>query len=958
MFFIIGDVCFLKEANNHKMTVWKIKDFSRHKAGQLQDKLGLSWPLAVLLTQRGIDEEAKVHKFLAGGLNDLISPYRMQGINQAVLRIKEAVSRGEKVVIYGDYDVDGICSTVIMLKCLEKLGLKADYYIPDRFSEGYGLNEEAVIKLAEKGYNLLISVDCGITSVKEAETAAQLGMDMIITDHHTPPEVLPEAKAIINPKLDEEEDIMHLAGAGVVFKLAEALIGEEAYHFIELAALATVADIMPLTGDNRIIVKEGLKRMPATRNRGLKALLEKTGLREKEEITPWHLGFIIAPRINSAGRLYKADLAVELFLRDDEAACQEIAEKLCQLNNERKNLEDCICKEVVLKVENEVDLEREKIIVVAGDNWHPGVLGIVASRICERYNRPAVLISWEEGMGRGSGRSTGDINLYEALASCRSELVHFGGHKMAAGLTIERDKFAVFKEKLSAWARDNIDAALLKPVLLIDCEIRPEDINERLLDEIEKLKPYGEGNEIPYFIARKMEVTSAYLVGKDRDHVKMNLNPGNLAAVAFGKPEFMNFPLDKCYHDVVFYLEYNDFRGERTIQLKIKEIKPSFVPDNPYIASSHLNKREWWTGILSPIEEGKPVVLLYPTYRVLKKHALQLELFFRPGVLCAIHGKLAPEERKRRLQYLIKNENKIFLLTQALYDYICKKKLVKDWPYIIKVMDDKAGAGIYYGYDNWEEQMVANIKWKDKWRYSGKKKVLVYANKMSTLKLWQEKIPNVLIEAGEEDVRKRDYMRHVFDALEEGVLLTDGGTGRFIAELDEVVFADMPLSLYETRLVMDQIAAADQINPVFLFSQEKLDEHDIFLKRHYPDAGIVKSVLTYLFRHPGAVLEVELEKLTHEVNKLTDGDLKKQDVAAVLHILSDLDLCQIRKKGSIMEIKLLQPAVATVDIAESPYYLEGLAEKKAFYNWKSRIMELWRGDNDVRNRNDRTGKNN
>lgn len=937
------------------MAVWQIKGFDRYKAEKLKDRLGISWPMAVLLIQRGLDSEEKVQKFLFGGRKDLVSPYVMKGIDAAVTRIKEAQVRKEKVVVYGDYDVDGICSTVIMLKCLKKLGIEADYYIPDRFTEGYGINEEAVIKLAEKGYNLLISVDCGIASVKEARLAAEMGLDVIITDHHTPSSELPEARAVINPKLDEKEDIFHLAGAGVVFKLAEALIGDEVYQFVELAALATVADIMPLIGDNRIIVKEGLKRIYTTENKGLKALLEKTGLIGREEIAPWHLGFIIAPRINSAGRLYKADLAVELFLSDDEERCREIAERLCQLNNERKSLEDSIYREAILKVENEVNLEKEKIIVVAGDKWHHGVLGIVASRICEKYNRPVILISFEEGRGRGSGRSIGDINLYEALDFCSSELVHFGGHKMAAGLTIEKDKLYVFKERLCAWADANIAETSLKPVFRIDYELKPEEINEKLLNEINMLKPYGEGNEIPYFLLRKMEVVSPYLVGKEREHVKMSLNPGSLSAVAFKKPDFLDLPLDKCYHDVVFNLDYNEFRGERNIQLEIKEMKPSFIPDDPDLLPERFRSRiAWLNRILAQLKEEKPVILLYPTYRVLKKHALQIRLFFRPEVLCEVHGKLAPEERNKRIQQLLKGENKVFLLTQAFYDYICKKRFIKDWPYTIRVMGEKAEGAEYPKQDKLWGRVFSSIRWKDRWQYQGKKKVLMYTNKRSTLKFWQEEIPEVLVEAGEEDIRKRDYVRQLFDSLKEGVLLTDGGSGRFIEDLDELVFADVPLSLYEAALVMDQIAAAGDINPVFLFDEEKLKEHDIFLNRHYPDVDMVKLVLNYLFKQPANPFCVELEKLAEGLNELVDGDLKTHDIAAVLHILNDLGLCQIRKKGSIMEIKLFKPSGSAVNIADSPYYLEGLAEKRAFNVWKNRVIEFWRGDNDDRNRNDRT----
>lgn len=938
------------------MIVWQTKAFDKHTAENLKNTLDISWPLAALLTQRGVDSKEKAQKFLFGGPKDLVSPYKMKGIDKATARIRQAVENSERIVVYGDYDVDGICSTVIMLKCLEMLGCKADYYIPDRFSEGYGMNEEAVTKLAEGGYDLLISVDCGITSVKEVNCAAMLGMEVIITDHHTPSSELPEAFAVINPKLDDEIDVLNLSGAGVVFKLAEALIGDKAYEWLELAALATVADIMPLLGDNRIIVKEGLKKLKKTKIKGLKALLDKTGLINKEEITPWHLSFIIAPRINSAGRLEKADIGIELFLSDDEERCMELAETLCQLNNERKSLEDMMCKEAVLKVENEINLEEEKIIVVAGDNWHHGVLGIVASRLCEKYNRPTVLISFDGDTGRGSGRSVGDISLYDALFYASSELVHFGGHKMAAGLTIERAKFDSFRNKLCEWAKVNMTESSLKQVCLIDFELKVEDINDELLQEINMLKPYGEGNEPPYFALRKIEVDSAYLVGKDKNHVKMNLKPGSLSAVAFKRPEFFELPYKECYHDVVFCLDYNEFRGARSIQLEIKAMKPVFMPDDlDKVSHEFKNNLFLLEKCLEEIKKSKPVIVLYPTYRVLKKHEMQLKLFFKPEFLCELHGKIPIENRIKLTDDLVNGKSKVFLLTQAFYNYIYKKQHIKDWPAIITfVCDEKAAVSGYCIMEHDDEMWdkIPDIKWKQEWQYNGSEKVLMYANRKETLDFWKEEIPDIFIEAGEKDLEKRDQLRLDFARLNQGIFLTDGGTGRFIGDLDKLVFADMPLSIYEALLVVEQMAAADEANQIVFFSSEKMfNVHDDFLERHYPDINTVKKVLNYLLQNGKNPIYTDLEKLAANINKFAFEDFKPSDLVPILHILTDLGLCQTRKKGSIMEIKLLKPPSSTVDIAESPYYLEGLAEKRAFYKLKSKISKFWRGDDNGAGKN-------
>ncbi|MBO8159297.1 single-stranded-DNA-specific exonuclease RecJ [Thermosyntropha sp.] len=929
------------------MAVWQLKSFNYKDAEVLKNKLDISLPFAALLTQRGINSEEKARKFLFGGLKDLISPYDIKGINEAVVRIKKAVESQEKIVVYGDYDVDGVCSTVIMLKCLEYLNCKADYYIPDRFTEGYGMNEEAVVKLAESGYNLIISVDCGISSVKEVEKAKEMGLDVIITDHHTPPSVLPEAEVIINPKLDVIEDVFNLSGAGVVFKLAQALVGDKAHDWLELAALATVADIMPLTGDNRIIVKEGLKRLKFTRNAGLKALLNKTGLADKEDITPWHLSFIIAPRINSAGRLDKADKSIELFLSDDEDKCNELAEMLCNLNNERRSLEESIGKEAVLKIENEVDLSKEKIIVVAGENWHHGVIGIVAARICEKYNRPAILISWEGDKGRGSGRSIEDISLYDALSSCSSELIHFGGHRMAAGFSIQKDKFNAFKNKLHAWAETNITESSFESFCLIDYELQPEDISCKLLDELEMLKPYGEGNDVPYFMFRRMEIASINLVGKDKEHAKINLTPGEFSAVAFGRPDFFELPWKECYHDLVFSLDYNEFRGNKSIQLKIKEMKPSFLPDNLLLLPDRFKSNiDIVEKCLAEIKKQKPVILLYPTYRVLKKHKIQLELFFKSEVLCELHGRISLEKRNEIKKRLIDGNNKIFLMTKAFFDYMVKKGDLDRLPLIIQVMlkgSFDSGYTLMH-FDERKKKRFFNIKWMKDWQYTEPKKVLMYTNRKSTVQLWKEKIPDLLIEAGEDNLRIREGLRRGFSYGDKGVLLTDGAAGISVYGLDELVFADMPLNIYEALMVTEQIVAADEVRSIALFNPEKIYEHDDFLKRNYPDLDTVKKVLVYLLQAGKNPLCFEIDKLAADISNFVAREMKPSDLIPVFYILIDLGLCQIRKKGNIMKIKLIKPNVSKIDISDSPYYLEGLAEKKAFCEFKSEIIRFWRGD--------------
>ncbi|MEN6461581.1 MAG: single-stranded-DNA-specific exonuclease RecJ, partial [Syntrophomonas sp.] len=429
--------------------IWELKEYDHLMAEEISQNLGISMAIAILLTQRGIKSTNEAEKFLNGELEDLSDPFAITGITAAVQRIEKAIIAAEKVVIYGDYDVDGICSTVLLKECLTELGGQVDYYVPNRFSEGYGLNSTAVEYLAEQGYDLLVTVDCGIASITETELANHLGMDVIITDHHTPLDLLPMAIAVINPKLDNLPDNINLAGVGVAFALVRALCygkisDERVFAWLDLVALATVADIVPMLGDNRILVKYGLKNLQKTSRVGLRALITETGL-DGKPLLSWHIGFILAPRLNAAGRLDNAGISIELLLCDDPQKAGEIAVMLCNLNNERRTIEEAIFKEAVLQVETVGNLEDQPVLVLAGEGWHQGVIGIVASRLADRYNRPIILISWEGNTGKGSGRSTGDFDLYQALHLCRESLLQFGGHRMAAGLSIEKSQFANFK---------------------------------------------------------------------------------------------------------------------------------------------------------------------------------------------------------------------------------------------------------------------------------------------------------------------------------------------------------------------------------------------------------------------------------------------------------------------------------------------------------------------------------
>ncbi len=516
-----------------------------------------------------------------------------------------------------------------MLRCLKRLGCEAQYYIPDRFSEGYGMNIKAIEELAIKGCKLLISVDCGITSIEEIRKAAELGMDVIITDHHIPGSQLPDAIAIINPKLDKCEANYHLAGAGVVFKLCQALSRnrlseEEVYTWLDLAALATVADVVPLVGDNRILVKYGLPRISTTTNPGLQALIKACGL-EGKKLNTWHLAFMLAPRINSAGRMKTAALSIELLQSSEPARATEIAGLLCRLNDERRSLESAMFKDAVLQLEGLPD-EKQGIIVLAADNWHPGITGIVASRLCERYNLPAIMISWDQDIGKGSCRSVPGFNIYQALADNHRHLLQYGGHRLAAGLSLHRDEFELFKSDIKNWAIQHILYEKTEPELNIDMQVEVKDLTPHLLRELELMQPFGEGNPQPLLLLRRARLASARLIGKQQEHFICKVD--GLSAVAFRQGSYLNSSTGLINHDLAFYLEENDYGGNNQPRLRLHDIKPSFVPDELTRAAGSSRFFNLTQMIEKDLSQSFNIMLVFPTYRTLEKSRPYMDYCF------------------------------------------------------------------------------------------------------------------------------------------------------------------------------------------------------------------------------------------------------------------------------------------------------------------------------------------
>lgn len=886
--------------------IWKQKKYDLDKVKNLHKELDVSETLAHLLYNRGIRDAKQGREFLFANLNDLSEPLNMYGMQSACQRIESAIEKQEKIVVYGDYDVDGVCSTVILTECLQLLDARVDNYIPDRFNEGYGLNDEAIKELATSGCNLLISVDCGITSVQEVALANSLGMEVIITDHHTPDINLPDAVSIINPRLDNNKVTSGLAGAGVAFQLARSLGSdriepERIWQWLDLVCLATIADIVPLTGDNRILVRYGLEKIQTTFRPGLKALMRKTG-RGNEPVTTWQVGFILAPRLNAAGRMASARISLELLTCFDEKRADDLAEQLCLLNSQRKDVENSILMEAINRIENDYTLQTAPVLVVDGENWHHGVLGIVASRLCERYLRPVIMISWEGDTGRGSARSVADFNIIESLSQCKEYLLASGGHKMAAGLSINRENIELFRQKINQLAVSQGKLLTLDQEMEFEVELNGEFINTSLIKELDLLKPYGEGNPQPVFYWKKCTVDKPCTVGDTRQHVRATVNPGNINMISFNRPEFIHLPTQEMYQDILFHVEENHFRNQTTIQLKILDMRPS-------INNDILNADSYWPAFnkyTRAIQDGQGVVIVFPTYRILCYGREFISQYFRPHVIQPIHGRLSVRQRQMALQ-AFQSHNQIFLITRAFANYYNKKY---PWPGHIAY-------GIHtFPFDNWRTtQCISSMVW-DTWGQD------------------RPKLKWLPLETTD-GINKYDDMCELAAAE-----LASDNRNVDISGKEQFVLNEVPGSILEAHLLMQSINLQGEIPVKVNFSREDLKVIHNKLEQIYPDQGVLSLVLSYLKKEGKVRITLNLNEVCIAIQSETTVSITAEKVLSALNILVDLGLCQIDKQGSIIEIKLLPNRQTTLDLADSPYYLEGIAEKKAFADLETSLNDM------------------
>ncbi len=537
--------------------------------------------LAKIMLARGIDTPEKINNFLNPEISSLYDPFLFNDMDLAVDAVINSINNNEKITIYGDYDVDGITSVAVLKSYLIERGANVAHYLPNRLEEGYGLNNEAIDKIAEDGTNLLITVDCGISAYEEIEYAKSKGMKVIVTDHHECPKVMPEAIAVIDAKRsDSNYPFSSLAGVGVTFKFIQAIskkldLDRKSYlKYIDIVALGTIADIVPLVDENRIIVKYGLILMEQTRNIGLKALIDVSGYAKGEPINSTVISFGLAPRMNAAGRMGKADLALDLLLEKEPQKAINMAMELSETNKTRQNVEKEIIDEIINMVESQKLYEKD-VIVVHNEGWHHGVIGIVASKITEMYYKPTILISVEDGVGKGSGRSIEGFDLHEAVSECSDMLLKFGGHEMAIGLSISEELIEKFTDKLNEIAESK-NIKELQPTLPVEAEITSKEISMDTIKELEALKPYGEGNPMPLFVYRNAKVDGVRLLSNEK-HLKLTLKEDSniFDAIAFNmdNKKYSIKQGDKV--DVLHSLEINTFNGIQKVQLNVKDIKKS-----------------------------------------------------------------------------------------------------------------------------------------------------------------------------------------------------------------------------------------------------------------------------------------------------------------------------------------------------------------------------------------------
>ncbi len=560
----------------------KRNDASENTVTRLSKSLGISEVLSTVLVNRGITDEDEVMRFLHPDLKDLPSPFLIEGMERAVERIILALKNHEKIMLYGDYDVDGISSVSIVYLYLKSIGVDVSYYIPSRLKEGYGLNIESIKKFINNGYKLLITLDCGISNNKEIAFAKQNKIDTIIVDHHEIPDTKPPAYEILDPKGSNIKDINVLAGVGVAFNLLMALrstMKKEGFfnymsmpnlkHYLDLVVLGTIADIVPFTGENRIIVSTGIKVLNSSPRQGISAIKEVASL-SRDNVHASDVSFRIAPRINAAGRLDDPAIGVQLLTTDNPMLAEKLAKALDKINSNRQLIEQRILKDALELIRKDAVMKKSKGIVLASEEWHPGVIGVVASKLVEAYYKPTILISLNSNLGKGSARSIQSIHIYETLKSLSEYLVGFGGHKLAAGLVIRTENLDIFRNNFFKLMDTTLTGDMLTPVLNIDGVLKLKQITRKVSDELQMMMPYGTGNSEPIFVSYNVRLTEPVVLKHNVLRCKAVQDDTTIGLVAFNTADTVD-SLPK-HANIAYYVRNNSFNGKERVELVLKDM--------------------------------------------------------------------------------------------------------------------------------------------------------------------------------------------------------------------------------------------------------------------------------------------------------------------------------------------------------------------------------------------------
>ena len=551
------------------------------KVATISKQLNINTTIAHILLSRELNSKSKIEKYFRSDLNDLYDPFLIPDMEIAVKRIIRALKKGENIVIYGDYDVDGVTSVSILYDSLFHLGGKVSFFIPNRFKEGYGVSEQGIKNVFNRDASLIITVDCGITAIEEVKYAREKNIDVIICDHHEPGEEIPDAVAVLNPKLKNSSyPFKELAGCGVAFKLLQALTSslgfdqDYAYKYLDLVAIGTAADIVQLLDENRILVKNGLEIINKSPRPGIYALLEIAGLLNRS-LTVNSIVFTLAPRLNAVGRISNAKKAVHLLTSKSMQQGKNIARILENENRARKSIDEVTFEEAKGIVERDIDLESKRILVVANNDWHTGVVGIVASRLMEKYNRPAILISIENGIGKGSARSTQNFDIYDAFNKLKELLINFGGHRYAAGITIREENIALLDEEINKLSLGEITQEDMTPKLQLDAEIKLDQLNASFFKGLKMLAPFGPNNMRPVFVTKHLEICGRVnIVGSNHIKVKFKQNGVVLDAIGYNLAKYIDyFNQDGNDINCAYVLEETKWDGQTTIQMRLKDFE-------------------------------------------------------------------------------------------------------------------------------------------------------------------------------------------------------------------------------------------------------------------------------------------------------------------------------------------------------------------------------------------------